>query len=144
LDCLDLIFGLFIVLHHLGSVLLQDRIDVLLHLGQLLVVRLAQDVVALLLKLNGLVAEHRVNATQIPVVVPLVVLQAPLLFLFGLAQRGLPCVCLLLSTYYKAVRVGEGDSGGHVLRETTSRGLSGLVYPSRTSERRGPTRSVTC
>ena len=26
---------------------------------------------------------------------------------------------------------GEGDSGGHVLRETTSRGLSGLVCPSR-------------
>jgi len=31
----------------------------------------------------------------------------------------------------------EGDSGGHVLRETTSRGLSGLVCPSRTSERGG-------
>ena len=30
---------------------------------------------------------------------------------------------------------GEGDSGGHVLRETTSRGLCGLVYPSRTSKR---------
>ena len=27
--------------------------------------------------------------------------------------------------------------GGHVLRETTSRGLCGLVYPSRTSERGG-------
>ena len=27
------------------------------------------------------------------------------------------------------------DSGGHVLRETTSRGLCGLVCPSRTSER---------
>ena len=32
---------------------------------------------------------------------------------------------------------GEGDSGGHVLRETTSRGLGGLVCPSRTSERGG-------
>jgi hypothetical protein len=32
---------------------------------------------------------------------------------------------------------GEGDSGGHVLRETTSRGLCGLVCPSRTSERGG-------
>jgi hypothetical protein len=33
---------------------------------------------------------------------------------------------------------GEGDSGGHVLRETTSRGLCGLVScPSRTSERGG-------
>ena len=41
------------------------------------------------------------------------------------------------STYYKAVRVGRGDSGGHVLRETTSRGLCGLVCPSRTSERGG-------
>jgi hypothetical protein len=29
---------------------------------------------------------------------------------------------------------GEGDSGGHVLRETTSRDLCGLVCPSRTSE----------
>jgi hypothetical protein len=32
---------------------------------------------------------------------------------------------------------GEGDSGGHVLRETTSRGLCGLVCPSHTSEREG-------
>jgi len=32
---------------------------------------------------------------------------------------------------------GEGDSGGHVLRETTSRGLTRLVYPSRTRERGG-------
>jgi hypothetical protein len=39
------------------------------------------------------------------------------------------------STYYKVVRVGGG--GGHVLRETTSRGLCGLVCPSRTSERGG-------
>ena len=30
------------------------------------------------------------------------------------------------SIYYKAVTWGEGDSGGHVLRETTSRGLCGL------------------
>ena len=30
---------------------------------------------------------------------------------------------------------GEWNSGGHVLRETTSRGLCGLVCPSRTSER---------
>jgi hypothetical protein len=29
---------------------------------------------------------------------------------------------------------GEGDSGGHVLRKTTSRGLCGLVCPSHTSE----------
>ena len=50
------------------------------------------------------------------------------------------CVCV----YYKCVFItevpitklfawGEGDSGGHVPRETTSRGLSGLVCPSRTS-----------
>ena len=32
---------------------------------------------------------------------------------------------------------GGGDIGGHVLRETTSRGLSGLVCQSRTSERGG-------
>jgi hypothetical protein len=32
---------------------------------------------------------------------------------------------------------GEGDSGEHVLRETTSRGLCRLVCPSRTSERGG-------
>ena len=32
---------------------------------------------------------------------------------------------------------GEGDSGGHVLRETTSQGRCGLVCPSRTSERGG-------
>jgi hypothetical protein len=28
---------------------------------------------------------------------------------------------------------GEGDSGGHVLRKTTSRGLCGLVCPSHTA-----------
>jgi hypothetical protein len=32
---------------------------------------------------------------------------------------------------------GEGEMGGHVLRETTSRGLCGLGCPSRTSERGG-------
>jgi hypothetical protein len=37
------------------------------------------------------------------------------------------CVCLLLRTYYKTVCVGGGgDMGGHVLRETTSRGLCEL------------------
>jgi hypothetical protein len=45
------------------------------------------------------------------------------------------CVCLLLQDLLLAR--GEGDSGGHVLRETTSRGLCGLVCPSRTSERGG-------
>ncbi len=32
---------------------------------------------------------------------------------------------------------GEGDSGGHVLREKTSLGLCGLVCPSRTSKHGG-------
>jgi hypothetical protein len=32
---------------------------------------------------------------------------------------------------------GRRNNGGHVLRETTSRGLCGLVCPSRTSERGG-------
>jgi hypothetical protein len=43
------------------------------------------------------------------------------------------------STYYQAVRGGEGglESGGHVLRETTSRGQCELVCPSRTNERGG-------
>ncbi len=50
-------------------------------------------------------------------------------------RAGLCCslnVCVYYcSTYYKAVRVGEGgEGGGHVLRETTSRGLCGLVCPS--------------
>ncbi len=34
----------------------------------------------------------------------------------------------------KLLRGGGEDSGGHVLRETTSRGLCGLVCPSRTWE----------
>jgi hypothetical protein len=53
-------------------------------------------------------------------------------------------VCLLLQdllqsvVFITAVPIiklfawGEGDSGGHVLRETTSRGLCGLICPSRT------------
>ena len=42
------------------------------------------------------------------------------------------------STYYKAVREGGGaGSGGHVLRETTSRRRCELVCPSRTNERGG-------
>jgi len=35
----------------------------------------------------------------------------------------------------KLLAWGERDSGGHVLRETTSRGLGGQVCPSRTCER---------
>ena len=39
------------------------------------------------------------------------------------------------NTYYKAAHVWRGEGGGHLLRETTSRG--GLVCPSSTSERGG-------
>jgi hypothetical protein len=42
------------------------------------------------------------------------------------------CVCLLLQDLVQSCVRGEGgDIGGHVLRETTSRGLCGLVCPSR-------------
>jgi hypothetical protein len=48
------------------------------------------------------------------------------------------CVCLLLQDLVqRCLHGGGGDMGGHVLRETTSRGLCGLVCPSRTSERGG-------
>jgi len=40
-------------------------------------------------------------------------------------------------TITKLFAWGEGDIGGHVLRVTTSRGLCGLVCPSRTSKRGG-------
>ena len=48
-------------------------------------------------------------------------------------------VCVFISAVpiIKPFAWGEGGSGGHVLRETTSRGLCGLVCPSRTSERGG-------
>jgi hypothetical protein len=49
------------------------------------------------------------------------------------------CVCVFITSepIIKLFAWGEGDSGGHVLRETTSRGLRGLVCPSPTSERGG-------
>ena len=47
------------------------------------------------------------------------------------------CVFVTAVPLIKLFAWGEGDSGGHVLREMTSRGLSGLVCPSRTSERGG-------
>jgi hypothetical protein len=45
-------------------------------------------------------------------------------------------VLLLQDLLQKLFACGGGESGGHVLRETTSRGLCGLglVCPSRTSE----------
>ncbi len=47
------------------------------------------------------------------------------------------CVFITAVPIAKLFAGGEGDSGGHVLRETTSRGLCELVCPSRTSERGG-------
>jgi hypothetical protein len=48
------------------------------------------------------------------------------------------CVFFTAGPITKAVRVCVGgNNGGHVLRGTTSRGLCGLVCPSRTSERGG-------
>ena len=41
-------------------------------------------------------------------------------------------MCLLLQDLLQGCsRWGGGNNGGHVLRETTSRGLCGLVCPSR-------------
>jgi hypothetical protein len=49
------------------------------------------------------------------------------------------CVCLLLQDLVQScLHGGGGDMGGHVLRETTSRGLCGLVCPSRTRTREEP------
>jgi hypothetical protein len=45
------------------------------------------------------------------------------------------CVFITVDLIIKLFAWGEGDSGGHVLRETTSRSLCGLVCPSCTRER---------
>ena len=47
------------------------------------------------------------------------------------------CVFITAGPSTKLFAWGGGDIGGHVLRETTSRGLCGLVCQSRTSERGG-------
>jgi len=47
------------------------------------------------------------------------------------------CVFITAVPIRKLFAWGKRDSGRHVLRETTSRGLCGRVCPSRTSERRG-------
>ena len=47
------------------------------------------------------------------------------------------CVFITVVPITKLVAWEEGDSGGHVLRETMSPGLYGLDCPSRTSERGG-------
>ena len=44
------------------------------------------------------------------------------------------CVFITAVPITKLFVWGKGDSGGHVLRETTSRGFYGLICPSRTSE----------
>ena len=48
---------------------------------------------------------------------------------------GSACVFITAGPSPKLFAWGGGDIGGHVLRETTSRGLCGLVCPSRTCER---------
>ena len=50
---------------------------------------------------------------------------------------GSACVFITAGPSPKLFAWGGGDIGGHVLRETTSRGLCGLVCPSRTCERGG-------
>jgi hypothetical protein len=50
---------------------------------------------------------------------------------------GLVCVFVTAAPNIKLFAWGEGNRGRHVLRETTSRGLCGLVCPSRTGERGG-------
>jgi hypothetical protein len=47
------------------------------------------------------------------------------------------CVFITAGPSTKLFTWGGEDMGGHVLRETTSRGLCGLGCPSRTSERGG-------
>ena len=47
------------------------------------------------------------------------------------------CVFIAAVPITKLFAWGEGDSGGHVLRELTNRGWCGLGCPSRTSERGG-------
>jgi hypothetical protein len=47
------------------------------------------------------------------------------------------CVSITAVPIIKLFAWGEGDTRGHVLRGTTSRGLCGLVCPSRTNERWG-------
>jgi hypothetical protein len=56
-----------------------------------------------------------------------------LALVFGLCV----CVCITAVPIIELFAWGKGDSGGHVLRVTTSRGLYGLVCPSRINERGG-------
>ena len=54
-----------------------------------------------------------------------------------ISQGFVVCVFVTAGPITQLFAWGEGNSGGHVLRETTSRGLCGLVCPSRTGERGG-------
>ena len=60
-----------------------------------------------------------------------------------LSLLGCVCVCVCVCVFITAVPItklfarGGGGNGGHVLRETTSRGRCELVCPSRTNERGG-------
>jgi len=67
-----------------------------------------------------------------PTVFPLALLLSPL----PPPSIGSQCVFITAVLITKLFAWG-GNNGGHVLRETTSRGLCGLVCPSRTSERGG-------
>ena len=62
----------------------------------------------------------------------------------SLYLRRIPVACVFITAVpiIKLFAWGEGDSGGHVLRETTSRGLRGLVCPSLTSESGGKVECV--
>ena len=51
----------------------------------------------------------------------------------GLNETAAAVCVYYCRTYYTAVREGRGNREGNVLRETTSRGLCGLVCPSRTA-----------
>jgi hypothetical protein len=56
----------------------------------------------------------------------------PIFFVLGTFPFSSLFVCMFITAVpiLKLFAWGEGDSGGHVLRETTSRGLCGLVCPS--------------
>ena len=50
-------------------------------------------------------------------------------------EEEIVCVFITAVPMTKLFARGGGGNGGHVLRETTSRGLCELVCPSRTNER---------
>ena len=50
-------------------------------------------------------------------------------------MKALACVFITPGPITNLFACGEGDSGGHEIRETKRRGLCGLVCPPRTSER---------